>query len=392
MTPLSPDTVLFRAPRVRLTLDGAIRIDVDGGELVTNERGLDILGVFAHPLRLADALTRLEAKGPQDWIDLSTSILHMYEAGILRDAADADVCQDSGGFAAAQIHIEMLDDEVRTSSFLAAIREVVRPGDVVLEIGTGTGVLAIGAARAGARRVYAVERTAIRESAKALFLANDVGDRVTLLTGHSSRVDLPERANVLVSEVIGNDIFDERIVDIVRDARRRFLLPDARLIPSRLRVFALPLDIPGEELARHSFALANLERWRSLYGIDFSPLSKGSYGHPALFRTVRELRGWRRMGDPVLLTEVDLARVEQTDIEAEATCVFREAGTVSGVLVYFEADLSPNVTLSMHPDRAGAESHWTSKVTMLAEGIRGKAGDRLKIRYSFRGESRVDVG
>jgi hypothetical protein len=393
MTPLSSDTVLFRAPGVELTLTGALTVEIhmDDGRVVTNERALNVLSVFAQPLSLGDALLRLGATSAQDWIDLSTSILHLYEAGILRDASQSRAYRDSEGFAAARVHIEMLDDRLRTTSFLTAIREVVRPGDVVVDVGTGTGVLAIAAAKAGARRVYAVEETSIGESAKAMFLANGVGDRVTLVAGRSSRVDLPERANVFVSEVIGNDIFDERILEVVRDSQRRHLTPDARFVPRALRVFALPLDVPNEELAKQLFASADLKRWQSLYGIDFAPLAERSYGNPGLRVPAHRTRDWRRMGEPVLLADINLAVVDRTDVEAEATCVVREEGVVSGFLVYFEAELSPTVTLSMHPDRGGAESSWTSKVTILPNALRVQAGDRLSLRYSYRGKSRLDL-
>jgi hypothetical protein len=393
MTPLSSDTVLFRAPRIRLTLAGSITVDVETGAktLVTNERALSILGVFAQPMSLGDALGRLGAASPQDWIDLSTTILHLYEAGILRDASEPHAYRDSEGFAAASVHIEMLSDRVRTSSFLAAIREVVRAGDVVADIGTGTGVLAVAAAKAGARHVYAVEETSIGESAKAVFLANGVSDRVTLVPGRSTRVDLPERANVVVSEVIGNDIFDEDVLSVVRDAVRRHATRDAQLIPRTLRVFALPLDLPNEELAKQSFGSADLEQWRSFYGFDFAALAETPSGDRELFRPAHRTRAWRRMSEPVPLTAIDLARVDRSDVEVDAVCVVRESGVVSAFLVYFEAELSPSVTLSMHPDLAGPESSWKSKVTILAEPIQVGAGDRLRVRYSYRGKSRLIV-
>src|SRR5580658_3863288 len=154
MTPLSSDTVLFRAPGVQLTLTGALTVEIhiDDGRVVTNERALNVLSVFAHPLSLGDALLRLGATSAQDWIDLSTCILHLYEAGILRDASQSRAYRDSEGFAAARVHIEMLNDQLRTTSFLAAIRALVRPGDVVVDVGAHTVVLPIGAAKAGTRR------------------------------------------------------------------------------------------------------------------------------------------------------------------------------------------------------------------------------------------------
>lgn len=95
----------------------------------------------------------------------------------------------------------MLPDDRRTGDHLAAIEEAVRPGDVVLNIGTG--VLAVAAARAGARRVYAVEASDIAEVAGRVFAANGVQDRVTLIPGWSRTVDLPEPVDVLVAATEG---------------------------------------------------------------------------------------------------------------------------------------------------------------------------------------------
>src|SRR3954454_16113224 len=80
-----------------------------------------------------------------------------------------------------RLHGAMLDDRRRTRSFIAAIEAAVRPGDVVVEIGTGTGVLAVAAARAGARRVYALESANMAAWARRIFAANRVSDRATLV-------------------------------------------------------------------------------------------------------------------------------------------------------------------------------------------------------------------
>ena len=96
-----------------------------------------------------------------------------------------------------QLHVNMLNDRTRTSGYLASIGKAVRRGDVVLDIGTGTGIYAIAAARAGARHVYAVEAGRIAKAARTLFEANGVADRITLIRGLSTRITLPERADVL---------------------------------------------------------------------------------------------------------------------------------------------------------------------------------------------------
>jgi len=93
-------------------------------------------------------------------------------------------------------HASMLNDRRRTAGYLASIRDIVKPGDVVVDIGTGTGILAIAAVRAGARHVYAIEEARIARVARTLFEANGMTDHITLIRGRSTEVKLPQRADV----------------------------------------------------------------------------------------------------------------------------------------------------------------------------------------------------
>src|SRR5689334_21903778 len=101
-------------------------------------------------------------------------------------------------------HRSLLEDGVRTDAFATAIARIVRPDDVVLDLGSGTGMLAILACRAGARRVFAVERGHIADVAAMLVEANGCADRVEVLYARSQDVELPERATVLITETLGN--------------------------------------------------------------------------------------------------------------------------------------------------------------------------------------------
>src|SRR5262245_2389511 len=96
----------------------------------------------------------------------------------------------------------LVRDEVRTGAYRDALRKVVRPGDVVLDIGTGSGVLALLACQAGAGRVYAVESSPILSVARELAEANGLGDRVVFVSGDARRLELPERVDVIVAELI----------------------------------------------------------------------------------------------------------------------------------------------------------------------------------------------
>ena len=164
-------------------------------------------------------------------------------------------------------HRDMLADRHRVESFWRVLSEAVGPDDIVVDIGTGTGLLALMAARAGASRVYAIERGDIIELARDIARRNGLDDRIEFVRGDSRQVDLPERADLVIGEVVGSLGVDEEIIDIFGDARRRFLKSGGRLLPDSLDLIAAPT----EEGERRGSWEHNLETDCSL---DFSPFSE----------------------------------------------------------------------------------------------------------------------
>ena len=134
-------------------------------------------------------------------------------------------------------HGAMVADRARVEGYARAIERAVRPGDAVLEIGTGTGLFAVLACRAGARRVYAIETDDIVEVARANAAANGVADRIEFFHAMSTEVELPERVAVIVSDLRGVLPLYEGHLESVIDARARFLAPGGRLVPRRDRLF-----------------------------------------------------------------------------------------------------------------------------------------------------------
>ncbi|HEX5878722.1 MAG TPA: 50S ribosomal protein L11 methyltransferase, partial [Actinomycetota bacterium] len=106
-------------------------------------------------------------------------------------------------YAEIAVHRTMICDRVRTEAFRRAIDSVVRPGDVVLDVGAGSGILSMFAARAGAARVYAVERTTVAVLAQQLAASNGLDEIVHVIQGDILDVDPPERVDVVVSEWLG---------------------------------------------------------------------------------------------------------------------------------------------------------------------------------------------
>jgi type I protein arginine methyltransferase len=287
---------------------------------------------------------------------------------------------------AVRLHTVMLNDRARTSSFIESIHEVVRRGDVVVDIGTGTGVLAVAAAQAGARHVYAIEEGSIGKVAQEVFAANDLADRITLLHGRSTEVDLPERADVLVSELIGNEPLGEKILEAVSDAAKRFLKRRARLIPGGLKIFGLPVTVPESERRNHIFTPKTLQDWKAWYGIEFSPLA--TVNRNTLLRSLINsytLRGWRALSAPILLAEINLKRCPQGAVESTRTATASASGELSGLVVYFELTLTPTRHFSTHPAAVDKTNHWLSPVWLFTDTLSLNSGDQFYIIYRYDG-------
>src|SRR6266496_1655046 len=135
-------------------------------------------------------------------------------------------------YAEFETHRMMIRDRIRTEAFQRALEAVVQPGDVVLDVGAGTGILSLLAARAGAAKVYAVEQTSIASLARRLIASNGFSDIVEVIPSDLVDVEPPEQVDVLVSEWLGGFGIDEGLLEPVLIARDRWLKPEGVMIPA----------------------------------------------------------------------------------------------------------------------------------------------------------------
>jgi precorrin-6B methylase 2 len=383
---LSADTVLTLASGLRTRLDAAGHVLVDapvGTVIDIGPRGFTILAVLSQPLTVAAAVDRLAAElEPTDFAP-SLSVLNMLieESVLVRDGAQAS---PTSGWADPVEHARMLHDDRRTRDYMAALTSAVRPGDVVLDIGTGSGVLAVAAARAGARRVFAVEASDIARVAARVFERNGVADRVTLVPGWSRELELPEPADVLVAEVIGNEPFEEEILETTLDARSRLLKPGARLVPHALTLLARPVVLPEAEARQRTFGRDALDRWRELYDIDFEPLLDAATPGPVHTLTEGEVVAtWPPAGPAAVLCEVDLTTFAEPSLDASVDLAVDPPGWVNAVAVTFRAQLHGGVTHTLDPWRWPSSS-WATSVWVLADPLAVERGSALRVRYRRR--------
>ena len=348
----------------------------DGHQWVQVRRGLELLSHFGDAQRPADVLDRLLAAcgSATDAIDVVRSVALLVDAGAL-------VTADGTG-AGARVaerdlvyHAGMLADHVRVEVFLEAVRALVRPGDVVIDAGTGSGVLAVAAARAGARRVYAIESGGIADIAARVFADNGVADRVQLVRGDARLVALPEHADVLITETIGANPFDEGILDVVR-ALKRQLRPGARLLPAAVSLLVAPLAMPDAVLRAWLPRDDDLRRWRAQDALDLSALSLPA-GPRATRIPVDQARQWM-VADPVRLLDVVLAEEIDAMVEGTGIVTVRLSGAVNALALGFDVNLGAGHRLNSWATSDRAAS-WDVSAIRLATPVSGVAGSSLTI-------------
>ncbi|MEO8591931.1 MAG: 50S ribosomal protein L11 methyltransferase [Candidatus Solibacter sp.] len=391
MADLFPTTSLRRLSSlaIRVDPDGQIVVQGPGGETPCGSaHGLAVLDVFATAISVGEAVARLRSRacGAQDWLDLTNTIVQLHQGGILLEEGEqgSAIDREARGFAAPAAHVAMLNDQARTAGFLAAIAETVQPGDVVVDVGTGTGVLAIAAARAGARRVYAIEASSIGQVAELMFEANGVADRITLLAGRSTHVDLPEKADVLISETIGNEPLSEQVLETFLDARIRYLKPGARFIPEGLQIFGVLAEIPAAGLSPHTFTPLTAANWRTAYGMDFSPLAAVAASPGQSFLAQRsEARQWRQLSGPIPLVDLDLRCHASAAVVSTVAASATSQGVANGLMMFFDLRVNSSVSLSTGPGSASEDSHWLNQVEILPAPLRVQPGDRIEVTYRY---------
>jgi precorrin-6B methylase 2 len=263
-------------------------------------------------------------------------------------------------------HHSMLADEVRTRTFLRAMLKTVKPGDVVLDLGSGTGLLAYYACMAGAKRVYAVEAGPIVELARRVCQRNGFQDHVVFVNDWSTNVDLSEPVDVIVTETIGNVGFDEGILHWIRDAKERFLAEGGRIIPGAIELVVVPAEADQE--------YAYVDSWnQTLHSLDYSPARSLAVNNMLW----ADLPAESCLSKPASLVRVDTAQAITADIGGELAFVASRDGLVHGIGTWFAAELAPGEWLSNGPPLRTPS--WSQVLLPLERPLPVREGDCLLV-------------
>ena len=233
----------------------------------------------------------------------------------------------------------MFADRVRMGAYITAIAKYVRPGDVVIDLGCGPGIFALLACKAGARRVYAIDINSVVDFGRHLAAVNGFADRIQFLCGDSRQVHLPERANVIISDVRGALPLYSHAISTLEDARTRLLTEGGQLLPTHDTLVCAVVEIPEQyrQIA---------DAWKSIPQLDLSsglPLAlNGIYRQrigPA--QVISDARPWLTL---------DYTTGARIPVSASLQFSVSRDGVGHGLGLWFETQLGDGIGYSTEPN------------------------------------------
>ena len=268
-------------------------------------------------------------------------------------------------------HFSMLNDDSRNEAFEGAIMRVVQKGSIVLDIGTGSGLLAMMAARAGADRVIACEMVpGVADVARQVVRANHLDDRIQIVEGKSTGLmlgsELPRKPDVLIAEVFDSGLLGEEALDTIDDARRRLLSDNSILIPRAARLLGALVE--SEALVR----LGSVDLVRGFDLTRFNSLRPHSFQHSLATTEYKLLSEPFEIFHFDFLKEVPLAGQHLLDVAVTS------GGTCHAIIYWFDLFLDDKNVFSTSP--FSTETHWNQQIWLIPSAPRLEDGDVISVQ------------
>jgi len=273
------------------------------------------------------------------------------------------------------IHEEMLKDEVRTLTYQNAMyhNKHLFKDKVVMDVGCGTGILSMFAAKAGAKQVIGIDCSNIVNVARDIIAANGFADVITLLKEKMEDIkELPggvEKVDIIVSEWMGYTLFYESMLDTILFARDKFLAPDGLLFPDRASLYITSIE-------DRQYKDDKINWWDHVYGFDMSCMRKVAIREPL----VDVVDPKQVVSSACMLKEVDLYTVQKADLHFTAPIhlTVRRDDYVHAFVTYFTIDFTKchkRVGFSTAPE--APYTHWKQTVFYLDNSITAKKGEEI---------------
>ncbi|CAK8698268.1 unnamed protein product [Clavelina lepadiformis] len=284
--------------------------------------------------------------------------------------------EDSGYFGTYShhdIHAEMLQDKIRTLSYQNAIlnNKEAFHDKIVLDVGCGTGILSMFAAKSGAKHVYAVDMSDIAYQAMEIVRENKLEDKITVIKGCIEEVKLPvEKVDIIVSEWMGYFLLYESMLDSVLFATNKWLTLSGIVLPNNCSIMLVAAH--DENLFR-----AQVGYWNDVYGFQMTCIKNASISEAS----VQVIKPSAIVSDPAEVMQFSLPGVTMKELhyKSEFSLKITKSGKCSAIVGYFDIffkhGLAYEVSFSTGPFTP--PTHWKQTVFFLKNAIDVNEGDMI---------------
>ncbi|KCV73279.1 protein arginine N-methyltransferase 1 [Fonticula alba] len=278
----------------------------------------------------------------------------------------------------------MLKDEVRTLAYRDAImrNKHVFEGKIVLDVGCGTGILSMFAAKAGAKHVYAVDCSSIINHARNIVKDNGFEDKITLIQGKIEEIDLPtDKVDIIISEWMGYFLLYESMLDSVLFARDKWLVEGGLILPDKATLLITTIEDGEYKESKHGF-------WDNVYGFDMSAIGKLAMREPL----VDTVNGEAVNTKPQVVYSIDILTVKKEDLSFEVPFSLRSVCNdyIHAFVVYFDIEFSHGlhkpVTFSTGPQ--APYTHWKQSVLYIEDMLTIRRGEVVEGKLSCKPNAR----
>ncbi|NWT04053.1 ANM3 methyltransferase, partial [Mionectes macconnelli] len=300
-------------------------------------------------------------------------------------SAIADLQEDEDGvyfssYGHYGIHEEMLKDKVRTESYRDFIYQNphIFKDKVVLDVGCGTGILSMFAAKAGAKKVIGVDQSEIIYQAMDIIRLNKLEDIVTLVKGRIEEVDLPlEKVDVIISEWMGYFLLFESMLDSVIYAKDKYLAEGGSVYPDICTISLVAVGDVNKHVDKLLF-------WEDVYGFDMSCMKKAVI--PEAVVEVLDPNTLISAASVIKHIDCNTASTPELEFSSDFTLsitVSTKCTAVAGYFdIFFEKNCQNKVSFSTGPQCT--KTHWKQTIFLLEKPIAVEAGEALRGKITVR--------